>query len=135
MEQYRLHELLPLNQLVSLGTIFADMCDERPVMDLDREFVEFIYGEYDRIEEEFLELWATKPLGMSYGVDFHLAETNRLSELVANQWFRENAIRNPSPEVLLRLEIFSAMQFVLYYFQELLCKMTNSGSFDLEALR
>ncbi|WP_285058107.1 hypothetical protein [Pedobacter ginsengisoli] len=60
MEQYRLHELLPVNQLVSLGTIFADMCDYKPDMDLDDEFVEFIYGEYDRIEEEFLELWAAR---------------------------------------------------------------------------
>ena len=135
MEQYRLHELLPVNQLVSLGTIFADMCDNRPGMDLDDEFVEFIYGEYDRIEEEFLELWAAKPLGISYGVDFHLAETKRLTRLVTKQWIRENAIRNPTPEVMLRLEIFSAMQFVLYYFQELLCNMTNDGSFDLEALR
>ena len=134
MEQFGLHELLPLNQLSSLGSILTDMCNNKPDMNLDADFVEFIYGEHDRIEEEFMELWAANPMGMSYAIDFHLAETNRLTRLVTKQWIRENAIRNPTPEVTLRLEIFSAMQFVLYYFQELLIHMKNGGSFDLEAL-
>nr|WP_068892107.1 hypothetical protein [Pedobacter panaciterrae] len=77
-----------INQFFSIGAILLDM-RINPNMQLDDEFIEFIDLEYDRIELKLTDIWKDKPTGLTYVLQSHWVEADRLYTMVLEEQDRK----------------------------------------------
>lgn len=116
------------NQLIRIGVLLIDM-DRDLDFDIDNEQLEFLEDEFKRIDEFITSVWADKPIGLIYFLEFHLAETKRLKGKIRLKSFVKEEMSDLD---VFRLNIYTLLKYNLNNLQRLLNKLLKGEGIALK---
>ncbi|ACU03334.1 hypothetical protein [Pedobacter heparinus] len=118
------------NHLVRIGVLLIDMQRDL-IFEIDNEQLVFLECEFIRIQEAVTQIWAEKPIGLSYFLSFHLAEARRLK----NQIKIKELLKN-KPEMtdtaIFRLNVYTLLRYSLNDLIRLLNKLIKGEGIHLK---
>lgn len=115
------------NQLVRIGVLLIDMNRDLD-FEIDNEQLEFLEAEFERISESLTRVWADKPIGLSYFLEFHLAEAKRLR----NKIKMEHVLKPEMNDLdIFRLNIYTLLKSGLNALVKLLNKLLKGDGIAL----
>ena len=116
------------NQLIRIGVLLIDM-DRDLDFDIDNEQLEFLEDEFKRIGEFITSVWADKPVGLTYFLEFHLAETKRLNGKIR----LKNYVKEEMSDLdVFRLNIHTLLKYNFKNLQRLLNKLLKGEGIALK---
>lgn len=76
------------NQLIRIGVLLTDLRRDLD-FDIDESQLEFLEYEFERIVTQITAMWADRPIGLSYALEFHGAEAMRLMSKITEADLQE----------------------------------------------
>lgn len=118
------------NHLVRIGVLLIDMQRDL-IFEIDNEQLVFLECEFIRIQEAVTQIWAEKPIGLSYFLAFHLAEARRLK----NQIKIKELLKNKSEmtdTAIFRFNVYTLLKYNLNDLIRLLNKLIKGEGIHLK---
>jgi len=115
------------NQLIRIGVLLIDM-DRNLDFEIDHEQLEFLESEFKRISETITDVWADKPIGLAYFLEFHLAEAKRLKNKIKLKNYLKDEMNDLD---IFRLNIYALLKRNLSNLVALLNKLLKGEGIAL----
>ncbi|WP_316814141.1 hypothetical protein [Pedobacter heparinus] len=117
------------NYLVRIGVLLMDM--KRALdFEVDNDQLVFLEGEFERIQTAIAEIWADKPIGLAYFLEFHLAEARRLKGQINLKALIKEVDKMTDADIF-RINIYTLLKYNLNDLITLLNKLIKGEGINI----
>lgn len=118
------------NYLTRIGVLLMDRSGLLD-FEVDNEQLVLLEGEFKRIQTAITEIWADKPIGLAYFLEFHLAEARRLKSQIKLKRLMEGRDTMTDADIF-SINIYMLLKYNLNKLINLLNKLIKGEGVNLK---
>jgi hypothetical protein len=117
------------NLLVRIGVLITDLRRDL-YFEVDNEQLIFLESEFTRIQTNFMQIWADKPVGLSYFLEFHLAEARRLKKQISVERLIKDGDKMTDKDIFM-INVYTLLKYSLDDLIKLLNKLIKGEGISI----